>query len=464
MMWFTESFDNFLVSQMVLSNNTHMFNIWKKPPVDVIYNVYIFNYTNVEDFRDGLAEKLHLEEVGPYAYEEHLERVDLEFPTHNSISYKEKRNFVFKPELSKGRQNDQLIVPNVAVINAAAFTKKQSYFQRVVFAHMLTGMDEKPFLTIAADSFITGYTDRLQDLSRKVMPDIVPKLGVLGVLAPKIGQTPYRITINNGKDDIDNLGIVEKFNGKTELDYFAGGQCNSINSTDGTIFPPRKVQKKEPLHYLLPEGCRRFPLVFNSETTVLDGKVPVYQYVHPEDLFDSADEKPENGCFCMDSGQCPLKGVYNASSCNYGSPVFLSHPHFHRADPNLTKNFTGLHPERDFKSYVNLHPTFGFAISARKMMQVNIQVQKVQEISQVDMFEDGMLLPIAYVEAVLDDKSIPQDIVDIIYLASFTVPSIKLALQYGSLLTAIITMILLILMLRRKSSSKVLPAKLLRSN
>uniref|UniRef100_A0A6P7GN14 Scavenger receptor class B member 1 n=1 Tax=Diabrotica virgifera virgifera TaxID=50390 RepID=A0A6P7GN14_DIAVI len=154
----------------------------------------------------------------------------------------------------------------------------------------------------------------------------------------------------------------------------------------------------------------------------------------------------------------------NVNGGLYGSPVFLSHPHFHRADPNLTKNFTGLHPERDFKYYVNLHPTFGFAISARKMMQVNVQVQKVKEISQVDMFEDGMLLPIAYVEAVLDDKSIPQDIVDIIYLASFTVPSIKLALQYGSLLTAIITMILLILMIRRKSSPKVLPAKLLRSN
>ncbi|CAG9831379.1 unnamed protein product [Diabrotica balteata] len=463
MMWFTESFDNFLISQMALSNNTDTFIMWQKPSVHVIYNVYIFNYTNVEDFRDGYAEKLHVEEVGPYAYEEHLERIDLEFPTDNSISYKEKKSYVFKPELTRGRQNDQLVVPNMAVFSGAAFTKSHNYFNRLAFSGLLSGMDEEPFLKIAADSFITGYKDRLYDLAKAFMPDNMP--AQMGVLAPKIGQTPYRITINNGKDDIDRLGIVEKFNGETELDYYAGGECNSIKSTDGSIHPPRKVQKKKPLHYLFPEGCRRFPLIFNKETSVIDGKVPAYQYIHPEDLFDSADEKPENGCFCsMDSAQCPLKGVYNATACNYGSPVFISHPHFHRADPSLTKHFTGLHPEREFKSYFNLHPTLGFAISARNMLQVNVQVQKAGGISQVDMFEDGMLLPIAYLEAVLDDKRIPQDVLDTIFLVSFTVPSIKLALQYGSLLTAITTMISLILVLRRKSSPKILPTRLFRTN
>lgn len=92
-----------------------------------------------------------------------------------------------------------------------------------------------------------------------------------------------------------------------------------MKGTDGALQPPKLVQSKQPLYYFFPQACRRMPLIFEKETTVLNGKVPAYQYVHPEDIFDSVEEKPENGCYCnMENGQCPLKGVFNVTMCNYG--------------------------------------------------------------------------------------------------------------------------------------------------
>lgn len=45
------------------------FEFWRRPPFEVFYKVYIFNVTNADAFRDGIDEKLVLQEVGPYTYQ-----------------------------------------------------------------------------------------------------------------------------------------------------------------------------------------------------------------------------------------------------------------------------------------------------------------------------------------------------------------------------------------------------------
>lgn len=54
---------------MVLSEGTNSYNMWKKPSPKPLVKLYIFNYTNVADFEAGKAEKLHVQETGPYVYE-----------------------------------------------------------------------------------------------------------------------------------------------------------------------------------------------------------------------------------------------------------------------------------------------------------------------------------------------------------------------------------------------------------
>lgn len=45
-----------------------LFELWKKPPIDIYIKVYIFNITNAEEFLKG-GVKLKVEEIGPYVYQ-----------------------------------------------------------------------------------------------------------------------------------------------------------------------------------------------------------------------------------------------------------------------------------------------------------------------------------------------------------------------------------------------------------
>lgn len=63
--------------------------------------------------------------------------------------------------------------------------------------------------------------------------------------------------------------------------------------------------------------CRQFPLEFSKETTILDGKVPAFQYILPDDVYDYT--KLKNQCYCgIDGMQCPMNGLYNVSMCVFG--------------------------------------------------------------------------------------------------------------------------------------------------
>lgn len=45
-------------------------------------------------------------------------------------------------------------------------SKYHNYFARLAFSSFLTGLDEKPFVTLPADKFIMGYHNKLLDLSQ----------------------------------------------------------------------------------------------------------------------------------------------------------------------------------------------------------------------------------------------------------------------------------------------------------
>jgi hypothetical protein len=52
---------------MSFSEESTLFNLWLKPPVDVYIKVYVFNITNPKEFLSG-TEKLRVQEIGPYFY------------------------------------------------------------------------------------------------------------------------------------------------------------------------------------------------------------------------------------------------------------------------------------------------------------------------------------------------------------------------------------------------------------
>ena len=56
-------------------------------------------------------------------------------------------------------------------------------------------------------------------------------------------------------------------------------------------------------------------------------------------FFANSTDNPDNWCFFAEGDGSPREGkeipsgLFNASACLFGSPTFMSQPHFYQADP-----------------------------------------------------------------------------------------------------------------------------------
>lgn len=69
-------------------------------------------------------------------------------------------------------------------------------------------------------------------------------------------------------------------------------------------------------------------LSFQEEVTTA-GAVPGYRFVPSKDAFGSPSRVESQQCFCPAGPPCAPEGTFNASLCQYESPVLLSFPHFY---------------------------------------------------------------------------------------------------------------------------------------
>lgn len=166
--WCTDVLQSSIISRIVISNNTPMFEWWTKPPVRAVYKIRIFNYTNVEDFERGKAKKLKVAETGPYIYRETLTRLHQTFHPNGTISFKEKRRFQWEG----GSPDDEIVtVPSVPLISAMALARDSPYIVRIALT-FLTAFGPKPsgpFINVSAGEFLWGYDDNLFDVAKSLM-------------------------------------------------------------------------------------------------------------------------------------------------------------------------------------------------------------------------------------------------------------------------------------------------------
>lgn len=208
-------------------------------------------------------------------------------------------------------------------------------------------------------------------LFNKDLPDKV------GMLYSRVGTSPELITIRSGVDDIGQLNVIDRFDGKAQLDVWSTSECNRLDGTDGSQFPPLLVADREqPLHVFTKAFCRRIPLHFAEEVTVLDG-IAANRYRTPLTLFeyDAGAEAEANRCYCPD-GRCPPSGVLDVSRC-LDMPILLSYPHFLNAsnESPLFSKLDGLVPrEEAHRSYADVHPRMGFPVGGASRIQINVRM------------------------------------------------------------------------------------------
>ena len=91
-----------------------------------------------------------------------------------------------------------------------------------------------------------------------------------------------------------------------------------------------------------------------------------YRFAGTSRTFANSTDNPDNWCFCS-GGECNPSGIFNASTCNYDSPVFVSFPHFYLGDPVYVDQVNGLKPQKDLHEFrIDLEPVRIF----RKLLEL----------------------------------------------------------------------------------------------
>lgn len=151
----------------------------------------------------------------------------------------------------------------------------------------------------------------------------------------KVGVSEHVITMHTGADDMSRLGQITNFNGADDQGVWGSAECNRIEGSDGSQFPPPHVSPQARLYVYNRDMCRRLPLVFKDYTEAQG--MDAYRFHMPHDVFSNHRDNPENKCFCHsdDPAKCLPSGVFNTTSCNYGEACStFSHPHVSKSQVN----------------------------------------------------------------------------------------------------------------------------------
>ncbi|XP_045538334.1 lysosome membrane protein 2 [Papilio machaon] len=450
---FTNTINDAILSNMVIRNNSVAYDMWRRPSVQPLMKVYLFNYTNWEDVKERRAKRLHVEEVGPYVYSQQLERVNIKFDK-DKLSYNERNDFRFLPEESKGAHFDQVNVPNLpllGVISKAKDMQINGFAQMTLNTALNFGNHPDAFVKLPVHRFLWGYDDTIIDTAKPIL-SLQGKLNFkkFGLLVTKNGTVSERLTINTGEIDKDKMNIIQELDGRDYLPYWSSRDCNSIEASDGTIFPPSMLDRNKTLYVLYTNLCRRLPFVYEKDVEIADG-VQLMRYRMPLDVFDDPAHNAANQCFCeLDTGHCPPRGVINVTACAMGAPALASFPHFYRGDPMLREQVTGLKPNPELhKSYLDIHPTLGIALNGKSTLQLNIQVRKTPMYTSLSFLDDGLILPVAWIDMGVDE--LPETLRSLVYHGTYSTAAVQLGLTVICIISLIVSGIcLFVLFVRRR--------------
>ncbi|XP_037821072.1 scavenger receptor class B member 1 [Lucilia sericata] len=413
-------------SQVALKPGGQTYGWWSKPPVEPKISVYVYNVTNANEFLSNGSKPI-VDEVGPYVYTESWEKVNIVQNDNGTLSYNLKKIYIFREELSAGSDDDVVIVPNIPMLSATSQSKHAARFLRLAMASIMDILKIKPFVQVSVGQLLWGYEDPLLKLAK----DVVPKEQKLpyeefGLMYGKNGTSTDRVTIFSGVDDVTKFGIIDKYNGRSHLPHWLSDECNVLNGTDGSIFPPH-IQEDRILHIYDKDLCRLLPLVYEKTVETKAG-VKGFRFTPPTNVFADVESNPDNMCFCP-AGQpsCAPNGLFNVSLCQYDSPIMLSFPHFYLADDSLRTAVDGISPPEKEKHqlFIDVQPDMGTTLRARARVQINLAVSQVFDIKQVANFPD-IIFPILWFEEGID--SLPDEITDLMNFAATVPPKIRVIL------------------------------------
>lgn len=224
------------MQQLEIREGSYLFKVFKKPPVDVIIKVYIFNVTNAAAFMSGKDSKLNVSEIGPYVFQsviklfwlqllnweiyfyyfrEFVEHKNYTFHENGTLSYTPVRSVVPLVGRSIGNYMTDIVVsPNlpllglsstlsefstIAALGLSALTKSKWVYAWNSFINLnlklSIGHNAQPILNLTVHDYLWGYEDKLVKLASKLAPKVFnfEKFGIMDRVNDKWFKNSARI-------------------------------------------------------------------------------------------------------------------------------------------------------------------------------------------------------------------------------------------------------------------------------
>ncbi|XP_053679997.1 scavenger receptor class B member 1 [Anopheles nili] len=401
--------------KLSMYEGSYLNRLWKKPPLEVFISIYVFNVTNPEAFMRG-EERLRVQEVGPYVYQEFLEHRNSTFNPNGTLSFVPVRRQVFVPERSVGDpKEDRIMIPNIALLGVSSAAYRMSAFAAFAVAAALKPLGMAPILNITTHDLLWGYDDPLVRIASSFLPDIIhfQKLGILDrmfddgfdtvtinlpesvrnqqhlnddisdELVESLHEEYYQdVTVQSTKKEPIRDYSIDMWSGSPGLAHWGyvakdhwdaqrrNTPCNTLQgSYDGSVFP-RNISKTEVFKVYRKAFCRTLPIAFEREGDV-DG-IKAYWFSIQENAFESSLDDPYTSCYCKNN-QCLPKGLGDLSPCWYNIPVAVSLPHFYKGDPSLSQAIDGLSPDKaKHDAVIIMQPQLGIPMKANIRVQISL--------------------------------------------------------------------------------------------
>ncbi|XP_063223832.1 sensory neuron membrane protein 1-like [Bacillus rossius redtenbacheri] len=402
--------DRQVVERVVLKDDSPAFELWRVLPQPLVAKFYLFNVTNPAEVQSGARPVL--QEVGPYVYDEYLEKVNIEkHQDSGTISYNLKSTFIFNPELSgEASTSDNVTILNLPLLGTALKVKRLFPFalklMDPVLAEIfpssgsvfLTGsvaevlFDGLPVVDCSSNTSDTAgmvceqLDGQLPENVQRTSDDVY-KFSFYGY---KNGTSTGRFTVDRGLADARRLAEVVAYDGENSTAAWGDPRCDRFGGTDGLFFPPLR-SPGDPLLAFSPDICRTVTLKYEQKTRYRG--LPVLRYVNDPALLQDPGENPDNKCYCAGRPgrrTCLKGGVLDLSPC-IGFSVILSYPHLYMADPEYLKYAVGMSPaRRRHETFLEVEPRTGVPLRGSKKVQLNMFLTRIPEVTVFRNVSEGL--------------------------------------------------------------------------
>ncbi|XP_022127473.2 scavenger receptor class B member 1 [Pieris rapae] len=383
-----------------ITKDSMLYEVLQKPNLPGAYvQAYLFNITNADLFLAGIDNKLKIEEVGPFTYQEYRTNADLELDEELGVlRYSPKLFPRYVPEKSVADPKDvHLTLPNIAMLAIASMVSKSAFLTRVGFNMLAKQLESEPILKISAHEFLWGFDEPLINFGHKVMPGVI-KFEKMGLLDRLYDIDDFRFEVGATTQDKFKIKTYNGEAGLTPLGYdVEPSRCNTFEDAyEGIIYPP-DLTEETPLRLYRNVFCRIFNLQYR-DTRTMDYGPEVFHYTFSDDSYSN---NTDNICLCKNE-DC-VNGVSDISPCFFGLSFVLSNAHFLNADPALYERIEGIEPDEELHgSDVLVDPKLGAVLGTKLTLQLNVQVANVNFNSATSPFSD-MIIPAAYFKIEQED-------------------------------------------------------------